>query len=105
MWLGTEQGETYSAAAQEVSKKFGGLDSDKGRAYMRNAANNGMDEYARLAYEYNKRMGDKDREKIEQAVVGYYQQEAKFSGETLRIQMQINSIKAQTTNGCNVFQV
>ena len=99
VWLGTEQGETYSAAAQEVSKKFGGLDSDKGRAYMRNAANNGMDEYARLAYEYNKRMGDKDREKIEQAVVGYYQQEAKFSGETLRIQMQINSIKAQTTNG------
>ena len=95
VWLGTKQGETYSAAAQEVSKLFGGLDSDKGRAYMRNAANNGMAEYARLAYEYNRKIGNKDLDKIKQAVAGYYQQENKYSAETLRIQTQINSIKAQ----------
>jgi len=98
-WLGTAEGERYQAAAKKVGKSFGGLDSSKGQAYLRNAANNGKDEYARLTYGYVQKMGDKDREKLEQAVTAYYQQQAKYSGETLRIQTQINSLKAQTTNG------
>lgn len=98
-WLGTKEGEQYQDAAKKVGKTFGGLDSSKGQAYLRNAANNGKDEYARLTYGYVQKMGDKDREKLEQAVTAYYQQQAKYSGETLRIQTQINSLKAQTTNG------
>lgn len=98
-WLGTKEGERYQEAAKKVGKTFGGLDSSKGQAYLRNAANNGKDEYARLTYGYVQKMGDKDREKLEQAVTAYYQQQAKYSGETLRIQTQINSLKAQTTNG------
>lgn len=93
-WLGTKQGETYAAAAKTVAKS-GGLDSYLGRTYMSNAAKYGMEEYARLAVAYNDKMGDKDRTAVEAAVVSYYQQEAKYSGETLRIQTQINSIRAQ----------
>jgi len=98
-WLGTKEGEQYQNAAKKVGKTFGGLDSNKGRAYLRNAANNGKADYARLAYSYVQKMGDKDREKLEKAVTAYYEQQAKYSGETLRIQTQINSLKAQTTGG------
>lgn len=93
-WLGTKQGETYAAAANTVARS-GGLDSYLGRTYLSNAAKYGMEEYARLAVAYNDKMGDKDRTAVEAAVVSYYQQEAKYSGETLRIQTQINSIRAQ----------
>lgn len=94
-WLGTAQGEAYNSAAAKVAKAFGGIDSERGQVYLRNAANNGQAEFARLAVAYNDKIGEKDRAKIEQAVVAYYQQEAKYSGETLRIQTQINSIRAQ----------
>lgn len=98
-WLGTKEGEVYNEAAKKVSRQIGGIDSKLGGTYMTNAANNGKAEYARLAVSYNDKIGDKDREKIEQAVVAYYQQEAKYSGETLRIQTQINSIKAKGQTG------
>jgi len=101
-WLGTKEGEQYQEAAKKVGKTFGGLDSGKGQAYLRNAANNGKADYARLAYGYVQKMGDKDREKVEQAVTAYYQQQAKYSSETLRIQTQINSLRAQSTNGSGV---
>jgi hypothetical protein len=93
-WLGTAEGENYSNAAQQVMKS-GGLNSYLGRTYMANAEKAGRGEYARLAASYNSKMGDKDREAIEKAVVEYYQQEAKYSAETLRIQTQINAIKSQ----------
>lgn len=96
-WLGTAEGEAYSNAAKAVAKTMGGIDSEKGQIYMRNAANNGRSEFARLAVAYNDKIGDKDREQIERAVVSYYEQEAKYSGETLRIQTQINSIKSQAS--------
>ena len=97
-WLGTKEGEIYNNAAKQVAKS-GGLDDYLGKTYMANAAKYGREEYARLAVAYNDKIGDKDRLAIEQAVVAYYQQEAKYSGETLRIQTQINSIKAQQASG------
>lgn len=93
-WLGTKEGEVYLSAAETVNKA-GGANGYLGRTMLANAEKEGRAEFARLAIAYSARMGDEDRAKMEQAVVGYYQQEAKYSAETLRIQNQINSIKAK----------
>lgn len=92
-WLGTAEGQAYNDAAKKVAQSVGNINSRKGQQYMRNAANNGRAEFAALAVAYNDKMSDKDRLAVEAAVTAYYQQEAKYSGETLRIQTQINSIR------------
>lgn len=91
-FLATEEGEAYLAAAERVNKN-GGLNSKLGQTMIGNAAYKGMAEYARLAIMYSAKMSDEDRENVERAVVGYYQQEAKYSEETLRIQARISQIK------------
>lgn len=98
-WLGTAQGESYNNAAKKVAQTMGNIDSRLGQRFLTNAAAQGRADFARLAVAYNDKMGDKDREKLEQAVTAYYQQQAKYSGETLRIQTQINSLKAKDTGG------
>jgi hypothetical protein len=91
-WLGTEQGESFLSAAETISKS-GGLDSYWGKTAMANARNAGLEENLRLAYAYVTKMGDKDREKVEQAVVAYYQQENKFAQETFKIRKEIQQIQ------------
>ncbi len=91
-WLGTEQGENFLSAAETIAKS-GGLDSYWGRTVLANARNAGMEENLRLAYAYSTKMRDEDREKIEQAVVAYLQQENKFAQETFKIRTQIQQIE------------
>ena len=90
IWLGTEAGEKWNKAYAAAYK-------DPAKLYQTtvNAQNAGLSDNRRaLLWNYQASVGDKDRKKMEEAVVAYYQQEAKYSGETLRIQTQINSIKA-----------
>lgn len=101
-WLGTAQGQTYNEAAQKVAQSIGGANSSLGQTFLRNAANNGMAEFARLAIEYNDKMGEKDRAAVESAVVAYNNQVAKFGGETRRIQTMMNSISAKGGGGGGV---
>lgn len=98
-WLGTKEGEVYSEAAKKVAAQPLGLDSDIGQNFMRNAANNGRAEFAKLAYEYNKHMGPKDLDAVRDAVVAYNTQVAKYSTETRRIQTLMNSIEARGAGG------
>ncbi len=91
-WLGTKQGENFLSAAETIAKS-GGLDSYWGRTVLANARNAGMEENLRLAYAYSTKMRDEDREKIEQAVVAYLQQENKFAQETFKIRTQIQQIE------------
>ena len=98
-WLGTKEGEVYSEAAKKVGGTVLGLDSKIGQNYMRYAANNGREEFAKLAYEYNKHMGPKDLEAVRDAVVAYNTQAAKYSTETRRIQTLMNSIEAHGSGG------
>lgn len=91
VWLGSEAGEKWNQAFADAYK-----DPAKLMQTNINAQNAGLsDNYRALLWNYQSQFGDKDRERMEKAVVGYYQQEAKFSGETLSIQRQINSVKAQ----------
>lgn len=101
-WLGTAQGQAYNDAAKKVAQTIGGADSKLGQTYLRNAANNGMSEFARLAIAYNDKMGEKDRAAVEGAVVAYNNQVAKFGGETRRIQNLMNSISAKGGGGGSV---
>ena len=90
IWLGTEAGEKWNKAYADAYK-------DPTKLYQTtvNAQNAGLSDNRRaLLWNYQASVGEKDRMKMEEAVVAYYQQEAKYSGETLRIQTQINSIKA-----------
>jgi len=97
-WLGTSQGQATLAAAEKVNKA--GVDKGYFKdLYMKNANKAGFGEYAQLALGYSAKMGDDDRLKVEQAVVGYLKQEAHYSEETRRIQQEINSIKAQGAGG------
>lgn len=91
-WLGTSQGEAFLEAAETVNKR-GGINSNAGQTMISNAAYKGLAEYARLAIQYSAKMGDKDREKLEQAVVAYYQQENKYAQETFKIRKDIQSIQ------------
>lgn len=97
-WLGTSQGQATLEAAEKVNKA--GTDKEFFKnLYMKNANKAGFGEYAQLALGYSSKMGDEDRIKVEQAVVGYLKQEAHYSEETRRIQQEINSIKAQGAGG------
>ena len=98
-WLGTEQGQAYNDAAKIVAKTPLGINSGKGQSFMRNAANNGVSEFARMAVAYNDKMGEKDRQAIQDAVVAYNTQVAKYSTETRRIQTLMNSIEAHGAGG------
>lgn len=94
-WLGTKQGENFLSAAETVAKS-GGLDSYWGKTVLANAKNSGLEEYFRLAYSYSTKMGDKDREKLEQAVVAALQQEYKYSQETFKIRKDIQTIQNES---------
>lgn len=94
-WLGTEEAEAYLEAAEQVNKR-GGINGALGQRMISNAAYKGMAEYARLAIEYSAKMGDKDREKLEQAVVAYLQQENKYAQETFRIRKDIQTIQNES---------
>ena len=90
IWLGTEAGESWSSAYAAAFK-------DPAKLFQTtvNAQNAGMSEaYRTMLWNYQAAVGDKDREQMEQAVVAYYQQEAKYSEETFRIRKQIASINA-----------
>lgn len=90
VWLGSEAGEAWSAAYAEAAS-----DPAKLLQTTIEAQNAGLSDNLRgLLYNYQNNVGDKDRIAMEEAVTAYYNQQAKLSGETMRIQTQINSIKA-----------
>jgi len=91
-FLGTEQGESFLSAAETIAKS-GGLDSYWGKTALANARKAGLEENLRLAYAYSTKMGDDDREKLEQAVVAYLRQENKYAQETFKIRTQIQQIE------------
>ena len=96
VWLGSEAGESWNQAYADAYK-------DPGKLLQTNinAQNAGLSaNYRALLWNYQAQFGDKDRERMEKAVTAYYEQRAKFSGETMRIENQINSILAQR-NGSN----
>lgn len=89
IWLGTEAGEAWNSAYAEAYK-----DPAKLWQTTANAQNAGMsDAYRTMLWNYQAKVGDKDREAMEQAIVAYYNQEAKYSEETLKIRKQINSLQ------------
>lgn len=90
-WLGTEQGESVLSQVQTIIQS-GGWDSYWGKTALDNARKLGMEEKLRLAYAYSTKMSDEEREKLEKAVVAYYQQENKYSQETFKIRQQIQQI-------------
>ena len=95
VWLGSEAGEAWNQAYAEAAKDPALLLQTN-----INAQNAGLsDNYRAMLYNYQTKIGDKDRLAMEQAVVAYYQQQALLSGETLRIRKQMNTIAAgeQTT--------
>lgn len=99
IWLGTEAGEKWNQAYAAAYK-----DPAKLMQTTINAQNAGLSDSTRaMLWNYQGSVGEKDRIKMEEAVTAYYQQQAKYSGETMRIQTQINSIKAsgarQTSGG------
>lgn len=95
VWLGSEAGESWSAAYAEAA-----ADPAKLMQTNINAQNAGLSENMRaLLFNYQTKVGDKDRVAMEEAVTAYYEQQAKYSGETLRIQTQINSLKASEEKG------
>ena len=92
VWLGTAQGEQYNAAAQKVAQKPLGIDSALGQTFMRNAANNGMERFARLAVAYNDKVNDKVRDEMSSAVRAFGEQAARYDTETRRVQTMMNGI-------------
>ena len=89
IWLGTEVGESWSAAYAEAFK-----DPAKLWQTTINAQNAGLSDNLRaMLWNYQGAVGDKDRIAMEEAVVAYYNQEAKLSDETFKIRKQIQSIQ------------
>ena len=89
IWLGTEAGEAWNSA-------YGAAFADPAKLWQTtiNAQNAGLsDAYRAMLWNYQCAVGDKDREAMEQAIVAYYNQEAKYSEETLKIRKQINSLQ------------
>ena len=89
IWLGTEAGEAWNSA-------YGAAFADPAKLWQTtiNAQNAGLsDAYRAMLWNYQGAVGDKDREAMEQAIVAYYNQEAKYSEETLKIRKQINSLQ------------
>lgn len=94
IWLGSEAGESWNQAYANANNAYEKqlVDFQARQAKL-------PKEYQDMLKNYQAKVGDKDRVKMEEAVTAYYQQQAKYSGETLRIQTQINTIKAgQDTN-------
>lgn len=91
-WLGTEQGEVWLDAAEKVNKS-GGLNSYWGQVALTNARRAGLETNFRFAVGYSAKMGDKDRLKLEKAVVDYLEQENKYAQETFKIRKDIQSIQ------------
>lgn len=89
IWLGTEAGESWNSAYAEAFK-----DPAKLMKTTIAAQNAGMsDSYRAMLWNYQGAVGDKDRLAMEEAVVAYYNQEAKLSDETFKIRKQIQSIQ------------
>ena len=89
IWLGTEAGESWNSAYAEAFK-----DPAKLMKTTMAAQNAGMsDSYRAMLWNYQGAVGDKDRLAMEEAVVAYYNQEAKLSDETFKIRKQIQSIQ------------
>ena len=89
IWLGTEAGEGWNSAFGEAF-----ADPSKLMATTMAAQNAGMsDAYRTMLWNYQGNVGDKDRLAMEEAVVAYYNQEAKLSDETFKIRKQIQSIQ------------
>ena len=81
IWLGTEAGESWNSAYAAAFK-------DPAKLYQTtvNAQNAGLsDSYRAMLWNYQGAVGDKDRLAMEEAVVAYYNQEAKLSDETFKI--------------------
>lgn len=94
IWLGSEAGESWNQAYANANNAYEKqlVDFQARQAKL-------PKEYQDMLKNYQAKVGDKDRVKMEEAVTAYYEQQAKYSGETLRIQTQINTIKAgQDTN-------
>lgn len=89
VWLGSEAGEAWNQAYAAAAKDPALL-----MQTTMNAQNAGLsDSYRAMLYNYQTKIGDKDRLAMEDAVVKYYQQQAMVSAETLRIRKQINTIE------------
>lgn len=100
VWLGTEAGEAWSSA-------FAAAASDPTKLMQTNidAQNAGLSDNMRaLLFNYQTKVGDKDRVAMEEAVTAYYNQQAKYSSETLRIQTQISSLRASETKSAGKGQ-
>ena len=94
IWLGTEVGEGWNSAFGEAF-----ADPAKLMATTMAAQNAGMsDAYRTMLWNYQANVGDKDRLAMEEAVVAYYNQEAKLSDETFKIRKQIQSIQNSGAN-------
>ena len=94
IWLGTEVGEGWNSAFSEAF-----ADPSKLMATTMAAQNAGMSEaYRTMLWNYQANVGDKDRLAMEEAVVAYYNQEAKLSDETFKIRKQIQSIQNSGAN-------
>ena len=94
IWLGTEVGESWNSA-------FGEAFADPAKLLKTTMAaqNAGLSEaYRTMLWNYQGAVGDKDRIAMEEAVVAYYNQEAKLSEETFKIRKQIQSIQNAGAN-------
>lgn len=95
VWLGSEAGEAWNQAYAAAAKDPAMLLQTN-----INAQNAGLsDNYRAMLYNYQTKIGEKDRLAMEQAVVAYYQQQALLSGETLRIRKQMNTIAHEGEQG------
>ena len=94
IWLGSEVGESWNSAYGEAF-----ADPAKLWATTVAAQNAGLsDSYRAMLWNYQGAVGDKDRVAMEEAVVAYYNQEAKLSDETFKIRKQIQSIQNAGAN-------
>ena len=94
IWLGTEVGESWNSA-------FGEAFADPAKLLKTTMAaqNAGLSEaYRTMLWNYQGAVGDKDRLAMEEAVVAYYNQEAKLSEETFKIRKQMQSIQNSGAN-------
>ena len=97
VWLGSEQGSKmnslYNKAALVDQHEFWKNGEWQNRADQVATAQGVSKAYQQMLRNYNNKVSDKERLAMEQAVTGAYQQQAKYSGETLRIQTLINNLK------------
>ena len=95
VWLGTEAGEAFNSAYAAAYK-----DPAKVYAVTTAAQDFGLsDNYRAMLWNYQAKVGDKDREAMAEAIVSAYRQQAKAIEETSRIQTMMNSILAKDGGG------